>query len=345
MPWLVSIVNRPAPAYRDATPAVQARREDLLALWSRHIGPAAEGGDGDYEDFYEQAIRLESALASFGADNVWLHLSTDRATAVNAGTGERRPAEELEQLPRYGTQASLLHQDVDMEQARLAADYYRYEAFRTRAGRRVQLCGFGMEDPSSIELGDVLAGWVADGVRRAFLKSVRVKYAAFPVDLPEGFRPEHGARAVFDELSYGAMSLEGQRDSRIAQEFVTMEYEYRVFVVGNTVVTAAGCIEEFTPLDNGYRFDNQLRRHRQAKSPVEPEPAIAGVLTNFARNAVDALALEVPALTDYVIDVALGPGGKPLVVELNSLLNAGLYASEPARVTEAMAAREPGLVR
>ncbi|QOT19325.1 hypothetical protein [Paenarthrobacter sp. YJN-5] len=77
---------------------------------------------------------------------------------------------------------------------------------------------------------------------------------------------------------------------------------------------------------------------------MEAEPAIVGLLTNFARNAIDALALEVPALTDYVIDVALGPGEKPLIVELNSLLNAGLYASEPGRVAEAMAARERGLV-
>ncbi|MET1154191.1 hypothetical protein [Arthrobacter sp.] len=195
---------------------MQAREDELLALWSRHIEPFVEDRDGDYEDFYEQAVRLEAALDSFGADNVWLHVSTDRETAVNAGTGERRPAEELEHLPRYGTQASKHHQNIDMEQARLAANYYRYEAFLARAGRRVALCGFGMEDETATELGDVLAGWAADGTRRAFLKSTRVKYGAFPVDLPEGFRPEDGARAVYNELDYGAMSLEGQRESLIA---------------------------------------------------------------------------------------------------------------------------------
>jgi hypothetical protein len=341
MPWLVSIVNRPAPAHRAALPAVQARREELLALWSRHIEPVAEDGPGDYEDFYEQAVRLESALDSFGADNVWLHVSTDRATAVNAGTGERRQAEEMEHLPSYGTQASLRHQDVDMEQARLAANYYRYEAFLSRAGRRVALCGFGMEDETATELGDVLAGWASNGVRRAFLKSSRVKYAAFPVDLPEGFRPEHGARAVFDELDYGAMSLEGQRESLIAQEFVTMEYEYRVFVVEQCAVTGAGCIEEYTPLDNnGYAFDNKLRRNRSEMTDVELAPEIAGMLTGYARRAIEALAKEVPELEDYVIDVAMGADGQPLIIELNSLLNSGLYASQPTRVTEAMAARE-----
>jgi hypothetical protein len=345
MHWLVSIVNRPAPAPRDAPPALQARKQQLLDLWARHVPATPEDGYGDYEDFFEQAVRLEAALATFGADNVWLVISTDVGTAVNAGTGETRPAEDMDHLPRYGTQASRRHQDVDMEQARLAAGYYRYEAFLTRAGRRVALCGFSLEDETSVELGDVLAGWATDGIRRAFLKSSRVKYAAFPVDLPEGFRPEQGARAVYDELNYGAMSLEGQRESIIAQEFVPMEYEYRVFVVGQKAVTAAGCIEEFTPLDNnGFGFDDRLRRNRRGRSPVEAESAIAALLTGFARSAIDALAYEVPDLTDYVIDVALGPDGKPLIVELNSLLNSGLYASQPLRVTEAMIATVPALM-
>ncbi|WP_422758966.1 ATP-grasp domain-containing protein [Paenarthrobacter sp. C1] len=345
MPWLVSIVNRPIAAPRAASPTARVRFDQLVALWTRHVPATAGDGAGDYEDFVEQAVRLEAALNTFGADNVWLVVSTEPGIAVNAGTGESRAAAELQHWPRYGTQPSRRHEDIDMQQARLAADYYRYEAFVSRAGRRLSVCGFGLEGQGA-ELGDVLAGWAAGGARRAFLKSVQIKQFAFPMDLPAGFGPGDGSRLMYDALDYGAMYMEGVRESIIAQEFVTMEYEYRLFVVGNTVATAAGCVEEFTPLDNnGYPFDNQLRRHRQAKSPVEAEPAIARALTNFSRNAVDALALEVPALTDYVIDVALGPTGKPLIVELNSLLNAGLYASQPARVTKAMATLERETVR
>lgn len=344
MPWLVSIVNRPIAAPRPATPAARARFDQLVALWTRHV-PATDGdGAGDYEDFVEQAVRLEAVLDGFGADNVWLVISTDPRTAVNAGSGGTRPAAELQHLPRYGTQPSRRHEDVDMEQARLAAAYYRYEAFLSRAGRRLTVCGFGLEG-SGVELGEVLAGWSAEGNRQAFLKSVQIKQFAFPVDLAEGFGPAGGSRLVYDALNYGAMYLEGQQESIIAQEFVTMEYEYRVFVVGNTVITAAGCIEEFTPLDNrGEAFDPQLRRQRQDKTPVASQPPMAAFLIEFARDAVEALAREVPQLTDYVIDVALGPEGTPLIVELNSLLNAGLYASQPARVTEAMAARERAAV-
>lgn len=339
MPWIVSLVDRADPEHRPSSPAVQARKDELLALWSRHVRPVTGHGNGDFEDFYEQAARLKAALDAFGPENVWLHLSTDRETAVNAGTGERRPAVVLGHLPRFGTQPSRHHQEVDMDQAHLAGDYYRYEAFRSRAGRRLELCGFMPDDPGATDLGNVLEGFAAEGIRRAFVKTTWVKYAAFPLELPEGFTRGDTGRMLYDVLDYGVMNFEGRSESFIAQEFVTMEYEYRVFVVGQKLVAAAGCIEEFTPLNNnGDRFDNQLRRNRQEKTPVTAEPAIAELLTGYAREAVAALALEVPALTDYVIDVALGPDGKPLVVELNSLLNSGLYASRPELVTAAMAA-------
>ncbi|MET1154190.1 ATP-grasp domain-containing protein [Arthrobacter sp.] len=124
-----------------------------------------------------------------------------------------------------------------------------------------------------------------------------------------------------------------------------MEYKYRVFVVEQRAVSGAGCIEEFTPLDNtGYAFDYKLRRNRSERSEVELAPEIAGILKGYARRAIEAPAKEVPALEDYVIDVALGADGEPLIVELNSLLNSGLYASQPSRVTEALAAREHAAV-
>lgn len=341
MPWLVSIVARPIAAPRPASRRTRERFDELLALWKNHI-PATDGdGEGDYEDFVEQAFRLEAALDAFGADNVWLVTSLNTKTAVNACTGEARPVADLQHLPRYGVQPNRYHQEIDMEQAHLAGAYYRYEAFRSRAGRRLAVCGFGLEGRGT-ELGEVLAGWSAEGVRKVFAKSVEAKLFAFGTDLPEGFRAEQAGSLMYQELDCGAMWLDGLPEAIIAQEFVTMEYEYRVFVVDNAVTTAAGCIEEFTPLDNqGDRFDNQLRRNRAARTPVAAQPPMAAFLLDFARDAVDALTLEVPELTDYVIDVALGPDGAPLIVELNSLLNSGLYASRPGLVSRALVVTAP----
>lgn len=329
MPWLVNIVDREDPEHRPAPAAVEARKAGLLDLWTQHIGPATGNGGGDYEDFWEQAVRLEAALEMFAREEIWLTVSSDRdGQAQNLGTGERRPATDLDHLPRYGAQASLRHLSVDQPQALLADAYYTYEAFLARAGRRIVVCGFMPSDDGAVDAGEVLSGFAADGVRRAFLKVNLNKYAAFPVDLPEGFGREDAATAIYGALDYGAMYLEGGSGNLQAQEFVAMEYEYRVFVVGQHAVTGAGCIEEFTPLDNGGEaFDTILRRSRAALSPLEDLPATTAKLTGFARGAIAALALEVAELTDYVIDVALGSGGEPLIVELNPLLNSGLYAS------------------
>lgn len=341
MPWLVNIVDRQDPERRPGS-AVEARKETLLDLWSRHIAPVTGHGEGDYEDFYEQAVRLESALQSFGAGKIWLTVSQHQdGEARNLGSGEWRPISELTHLPRYGAQASRRHQGVDQPQALLADAYYTYEAFLARAGRRIVVCGFAPTDQNANDLGDILAGFAADGIRRAFVKVNLNKYAAFPVDLPAGFTASDAGTAMFNALDFGAMYLEGGSTNLQAQEYIAMQYEYRVFVVGQRAVTGAGCIEEFTPLDNGGQaFDTQVRRSRTDSSPVVDQPGVTCALVDFAGNAIKALAAEVPKLTDYVIDVALGPDGEPLIVELNPLLNSGLYASQPVRVTEAMAARE-----
>lgn len=342
MPWLVSIVDREAPVRRAATPDVQARKEELLGLWREHVGPVDEGGDGDFEDFWEQAYRLDAAVRGLGVENIWLTVSSTRDEhAIHLGTGERRPAAELEQLPRYGAQRSRRHEFVQQEQALLADGYWRYEAFRSRAGRRFETCGFGEDGGRDIR--DVLAGFAADGIGRVFVKVNRNKYAAFPVDLGEVNSAADVSGLLDEELGWSMIHLEGRPDIFQVQEFVTMEHEYRVFVVDRRAVTGAGCIEEFTPLDNcGGAFDDKLRLNRSAISGVEVAPEIAEILVGYARTAVEALALEIPELADYVIDVAMGADFKPLVVELNPLLNSGLYASQPLRVTEAMSAREGG---
>lgn len=46
-----------------------------------------------------------------------------------------------------------------------------------------------------------------------------------------------------------------------------------------------------------------------------------------------------------VIDLALGQDGEPLVVELNGLHNAGLYATNPRLVASALAEARAASVR
>jgi hypothetical protein len=74
---------------------------------------------------------------------------------------------------------------------------------------------------------------------------------------------------------------------------------------------------------------------------VVQNPAAVYRLLEFATFTVENLADEVPEMHTYVLDVAFGPGPEraTLVVEINGMLDAGLYASDPLQVTRALAAQ------
>lgn len=170
------------------------------------------------------------------------------------------------------------------------------------------------------------------------VKTARTKLGLWDIALP-GETLEETAAVVSDELEWFTVSLGDRADAFIAQEWVPMMFEYRLFVVDGEVVTGAGCIEENTPLDNRAQFDSAVREHRAAQSPVVDRPEAVAAMVRFGQAVAVEIAAENPAMTQYVMDVAIGADGMPLIVELNSLLNSGLYASDPRLVTAAMAAR------
>lgn len=71
--------------------------------------------------------------------------------------------------------------------------------------------------------------------------------------------------------------------------------------------------------------------------PIESRPDLVAAYLAFAHTfaAQGAVQDSLPAV--YVLDVAMS-NGRPVVVEVNSLSNSGLYASQPIHVTRAMVA-------
>ena len=230
---------------------------------------------------------------------------------------------------------------------RAANAYARYNAFASRAGRRVALCdlaGAGQAgdlvqagDPG--ELSGTLAAWAAKGPVDALVKIVcRTKYAApAPVRLPRGAGLDQAQRAVMDALGYALAHLEGERGAVLLQDRVEMQDEYRVFVVDGVPVTGAGCIEAFTPCDRlpGTIFDPRVEGVRGSGQVREDHTRIAGYRA-FAAEAAAALAAEAPDLRDFTLDLATGPDGQPLIVELNPTVTSGLYASRIDRLVQAI---------
>ena len=143
--------------------------------------------------------------------------------------------------------------------------------------------------------------------------------------------------AVLDALGWAAVRLDGRRGALLGQPKLQLQYECRCFVVDGQVVTAAGCVEEFTPLDAipGQPFDTRVRRHRGhlggTASPITDELEVVGRLLEIGRRAAEEHGGTV------VINVALdAERQRPVVVELNGLPNSGLYASDPWLLARAL---------
>jgi hypothetical protein len=345
--WLVSVSPFEAPRslLRPGLGLAQVEMaEKLLIDWGCHVRPPAPS-DGDYEDFWEQAARLSAALQAFGS-RCWI--TTDDETAVHSRTGQRIPVVELERdqpgLRRYGAQRNLQHGHCRLEvlqQEQLAGDYMSYQTFARRAGRQVAVCTAGSGDDT--DLRSVLTR-MADEADRLIVKARPAKYGIYTLDLPPAVtgpaRLKALDKAIADsDLGWAMVHLEGRPEQFLAQTWVDMGYEYRLFVVGQQLVTGAGCIEQHTPLDNTAAFDPKVEPIRNGPDRVWERADIVAGAVAFGQTVVSELADEVPELQDYVLDVALAPTGDYLIIELNGLLNSGLYASDPRLVTGALAAQ------
>lgn len=328
--WLLNYPKRAAPDFGDMT-------HPAFDTWRQYMGEIVPSG-GDYEDFTEEAFRVHAALQSFGAENTWVHhqWGPKRGLAFNAATGEKRSADELKAdgAGIYGMQPNLaMGHGMSGDPA---DDYANLASFQHNAGRYVEVGGFCSEDEHDFER--IFERMYSHGMRDAILKRRHHKFPLMNVDL--GVWKSEGSvlSAINDsDASWSLINDEGRPTAYLVQERVTMRYEYRTFIVGGRPVTGAGCVEEFTPLNNsGDAFDDTVREFRQEHSAPERLPAVRDALLEFTTRVAAEIALEAPQLGGYTLDTALDENGTPLVIELNGHTNAGFYASQPLEITKAL---------
>ena len=368
---LLTLANQPAPAMagglpaglpEDATVAQVSYAEHLWAVRNESLGAHRLDGSGDPEDFWELAARLAAAMDS-SAGAVW-HRSHagDRllrgSVKSDLSLDERlrlSPGEEAYLMP-YGPIPE--HSSLWMLPGQRAADSYgSWPAFQEHAGRRVALGGVQVKDRSR-DVAWLMASWVSDGVvaegGEVVLKATRAKHGIWK--LPASSSVRSNASTLRSALGWSLVQLEGFPSAFLLQEYVPLEHEYRMFLVGGRPVTGAGCVEEFTPLYAGANpFDARTRRVRgvqfslgeeeleaveldeemgpgAAGSPVEESPELVARY----REAAAALAPKLP-VEAVVVDFAHRPDRDEVVmVEANGLSNSGLYASQPSLVVEAL---------
>lgn len=334
MDLLANIWSFPEPANLDGGP----RGRFLLEQWRRYMPHHPNDDRGDPEDFWEMAARLDAALHS-GADRVYLYDGNRKAEdrARDAATRHWVPIGVLFEQVRTGQtlpygpvgEFSPLERLVD----RRADRYQTTTTFTDNAGRKMILAGF--RPNTGIELADAMADLAADGYDEAIIKAVRAKHGLWRV--PISPNPAVNEETLFQHLDWALIQNEGSPATYLVQQVIDMTHEYRLFIVDGHPVTGAACIEEHTPLDAnpGDQFSPLVRARRGTNDPIVTDRAIVDRLLRFGRTVTSQATLEGSMPRAYVLDVALS-ADKPVVVEMNSIENAGLYASDPLRVTQAL---------
>lgn len=304
--WLVNIVPVPYPELPDAP-------ESYEEAWRKYVDPALTVTSGaDREDWLEQAARLEAAMRLL--DDPLLRVY---GRGIVDRDGRPAGADAIKGRAYYG---EVLNADV-----RRPADYPLETGNAHRYANSPVVRGLMRRETL---LTPVNAGKVEQAVRAiaSHGHGVVVKYVLREKVLPTvRLTPEEAPR--FDAgrwFGWEDVRFEDEPDGVLVQERVDMRREYRVFVVGRRPVCGAGCIESCTPMDNEATFDPKMEERRN-DGVVVRDPGAADAYRRFAAQVAGLIADEGYIRGPYVMDLAT-VDGRPCVIELNRMNNAGLYA-------------------
>ena len=317
-PWVVSIIPEKCPNDMSGIP------DGYIRAWEEHVGLVTPQG-GDREEWTEMAARLYWGPRNLGDDAI-----------VRVHGHWKGDDTSLAGLPHLGHVLAHCQTPDQVADSSLAARYRLNPVVRGLMHRPSETC--------SIEPPDVRAAFarlVDRGVTSFFVKYA-VREKALP-NLPlDGTDPDALSEQVSDWLdgNWESMRAEGVPDALLVQKRVRMEYEYRVFIIGDEPVCGAGNIGVLTPVDNEARFDPKMQwtRADMDRSTVERRPDLAERYREAAVRFGRALAGN--GYGAYVLDLCL-IDGEVSIVELNGMMNAGLFALDMDALTRAMRAR-PG---
>ena len=315
-PWVVSIVPVKCPDDLAGVP------DGYIRAWEEHVGPVGPAG-GDREDWIEMCARLYWGVRNLGDDAI-----------VRVHGRWRGDDGSLAGLPHIGHVLAHCRTPDQVADSSLASRYRLNPMVRGLMHRPSETC--------SIDPPDVRAAFarLVDRGAASFLVKYAVREKALP-NLPlDGTDPDMLADRVSGWLAedWESMRAEGVAHALLVQKRVRMEYEYRMFMVGDEPVCGAGNIGVLTPVDNGARFDPKMQRTRadMDRSTVERRPDLAERYREAAVRFGRALAGD--GYGAYVLDLCL-IDGEVSIVELNGMMNAGLFALDMDALTRAMRAR------
>lgn len=215
-------------------------------------------------------------------------------------------------------------------------------------GRWMSVASLDGEEDGQLYDNDLLTlalGRAMAGVAKLVVKFAVRKTGLFTLDLHPGVTRTELERQIAgnEDLGWQMVHLFGKKDCLLVQDWVPMRAEYRLFAVDGKIVSGAACIEEFTPYsrpDAEALFDTRVRHERgnglawSESSNVVDEPALVSAYRSLGASIAEKHQGTV------VLDLAVveHPNCEPriVLVEMNTLPNAGLYASNVDAVYQAL---------
>lgn len=330
----------------------------LAPHWSEHTALRALDDLRLVCEVYPE-LREHTELPALGADieDFWEPLARTAATIRAAKAAGKKI--ERRNPDHAWTPAKLAQRSgpvFTIEERRHAVDpLLNLLLFQANAGRWMAMCGY-TDTPGELapheDLVTLMLRRARAGVGRVVLKFAGRKEGVVTI----GLHPEMTAEDVESALMTSTddfwtfVRIAGKRNTILLQDWIPMRCEYRLFVVDGQIVAGAGCIEEFTPYsrtEGAGPFDDRMRHVRGdlaggnsgvAPSVVKHEPELLGRYRDVGQD----LAYQYGGTV--VIDLATDAStNRVIVVELNTLPNAGLYAADvDAIATALVTARDKG---
>lgn len=329
--------------------AAVTRAPHYLASWLEAFPASQPSEDCDFEDWAENAVLLHEArlrhlplqiMPPSKAVKVitsgWIFPASHPQAPSGTMLGSWSQSDLLFGLP---VDLSLAGQTASAVDA--ASDYVSSPVFQRHCGRRV-LNAPAVEE----ELEETLATLLGDRPHAdIFVKTLRKKRSGvIRIEAGRPLWPQFYDHPIWETTAWEIERFRGNRHYLLMQDVMRCTHEYRFFVVGGKLVTGAGCIEAFTPLDNLETFDAQMEPIR-SRSQVSSHPGIRDQHLELARRYVAEFTTEHGDDLDYCLDVCLNEAGESVVIEMNPPINCGRYASNVGAWMDAVVARTETLAK
>lgn len=278
-----------------------------IQIWEKYVGKVKPEG-GDREDWIETCSRLYWGVRNLGEDAiVRVHGKTDIDPKQLIG------------LPHFGQVLDM--PPIDQYADPSHADRYAINSnVRMLMHRKAKLSSIYEDD-----IKHAFASLIRDGVSSFFIKFMnQAKW--LPNLKISGTNLDELEQQVQEWGGWAFVHADDDSNALLIQENVDVQYEYRMFMVGNQPVCGAGNIGLKTPIDNMHtRFDPQMQKIRDDTTVknVELRPDLAERYREFATRAGRMFAHC--GYGAYTLDLCLIKG-EVSIVELNGLMNSGLFA-------------------